>query len=218
MATPKIHAVPPEEPDDNNEDKSTRPPGEVLYNPLKLTALRSKSDVLKGVYSDPSRVPIWDKPEPNIWVRVRPGEEYTDVLDLLVAKNASNNSDRNPLYVATDAVRPELERFIKPVRVAVGITYHDKLQFLWARVLCASSNSWTDSVMLAMDKAQTDWLSLEVDHVHDEYTRHIAPRSKEWGEPKWKDQSLEDVLGLAFRDRVIDSLDHVVAKRLLGFD
>lgn len=49
------------------------PPGEVAYNPLKLSSLRSRSDVLKGVWTDPSRVPIWSVPEVNTFVRTRPG-------------------------------------------------------------------------------------------------------------------------------------------------
>ena len=193
-------------------------PPEVVYNPLKLSSLRSKSNVLKGVWTDPSRVPVCSRPEANIWVRVRPGEEYTEIVDLLVATNASNSSDRNPVYVAAEDVRPELERFIKPHRVAIGIQYHDKVQFLWVRSVAGGSNTWTDSVMKAMDEAETDWVSLESDQPHNEYKVHHSPRSHEWGDPDWGDRTLEDVVGLAFRDRIIDSLDHAVAKRLLGMD
>jgi len=206
------------DPATNGQTNGQAPPGEVSYNPLKLSNLRSRSDVLKDVWTDPSRVPIWTRPEANMFVRIRPGEDFTDAIDLLVAKNASNSSDRNPVYVATDDVRPELERFIKPHRVAVGITYHDKVQFLWVRAISTGSNSWTDSIMRAMDAAVNDWIALESDQPHDEYMIHHSPRSKEWGDPKWPDQTLEDVLALAFRDRVIDSLDHAVAKRLLGMD
>ena len=51
----------------------TAPPEEVVYNPLKLDKLRTKSDVLKGVWTDPSRIPVLTRPEPNTWVRVRTG-------------------------------------------------------------------------------------------------------------------------------------------------
>ena len=156
-------------------DQSASPPGEVLYNPLKLDTLRSRSDVLKGVWTDPSRVPILTRPEPNDWVRVRAGEDYTEIIDLLVAANASHSSDRNPVYVATDDVRPELERFIKPHRVVVAITYHSKVQFLWVRAVGSGSNPWTDSVMRAMDEAQTDWVSLESDQALGEYKVHHSP-------------------------------------------
>jgi hypothetical protein len=193
-------------------------PEEVAYNPLKLSNLRTKSDVLKGVWTDPSRIPVLTRPEPNTWVRVRPGEEYSAVIDLLVATNASSSSDRNPLYVATDDVRPELERFVKPHRVAVAITYHDKVEFLWARAVGSGDNTWTASIMRAMDKGETDWIALESDRPLSEYKIHTAPRSDQWGEPKWRDRTLEEVLGLAFRDRVINSMDHDIVKRLLGLD
>jgi hypothetical protein len=197
---------------------TAEPPGETVYNPLKLDKLRTKSDVLKGVWTDPSRIPVLSKPETNTWVRVRPGEEYTAIIDLLVATNASHSSDRNPLYVATDDVRPELERFIKPHRVVVGITYHDKVEFLWARAVGGGDNTWNASVMRAMDKAETHWISLESDRALGEYKINVSPRSAQWGGPKWHHRTLEDVLGLAFRDRILDSMDHDVVKRLLGLD
>lgn len=198
-----------------NGEASAVPPG-VTYNPLKLSSLRTKSGVLKGVWTDPSRVPIYTRPEVNTWVRTRPDDEYheyTDIIDLLVATNASNSSDRNPIYAVTEDVLPELERWLKPHRVMVGRTYHDKVLFLWARALSTGGNTWTDSVIVAMDEALTDWISLETDHSLGEYKRHHG--SPNWEEPKWPDQTLEDVINLAFRDRTINSLDHPVAKRLL---
>lgn len=201
-----------------NGQAHTVPPGEVVYNPLKLDKLRTKSDVLKGVWTDPSRIPVLTRPEPNTWVRVRSGEEYSAVIDLLVATNASNSNDRNPLYVATEAVRPELERFIKPHRVVVGVTHHDKVEFLWARAVGGGDNAWTSSIMRAMDRGETHWIALESDRALGEYKVNVAPRSDQWGEPKWHDRTLEDVLGLAFRDRIIASMDHDIAKRLLGLD
>jgi hypothetical protein len=201
-----------------NGQALTDPPSEVEYSPLKLDKLRTKSNVLKGVWTDPSRIPVLTRPEPNTWVRVRGGEEYSAVIDLMVATNASNSNDRNPLYVATDDVRPELERFVKPHRVAVGVTYHDKVEFLWTRSVGSGDNTWTASVMRAMDRAETHLVTLESDRVLNEYRVNVAPRSAEWGEPKWHDRTLEDVLGLAFRDRIINSMDHDIVKRLLGLD
>lgn len=207
-----------ESPAAGNGQAQTVPPEEVVYSSLKLDKLRTKSDVLKGVWTDPSRVPVLTRPEPNTWIRVRAGEEYSAVIDLLVATNASNSSDRNPLYVATDSVRPELERFVKPHRVVVGVTYHDKVEFLWVRSVGGGDNAWNTSVMRAMDRGETHWIALESDRALGEYKINVAPRSAQWGEPKWVNRTLEDVLGLAFRDRVIDTLDHDVAKRLLGTD
>ena len=94
-----------------------------------------------------------------------------------MATNASNSNDRNPLYVATDAVRPELERFIKPHRVAVGVTYHEKVEFVWARAVGGGDNAWNASVMRAMDRAETHWIALESDRALGEYKINVAPRS-----------------------------------------
>jgi hypothetical protein len=194
------------------------PPPEVAYDPLKLTSLRSKSSVLKGVTRMPSRIPIEHRPAQGVWVRVRPGEEHTETIDLLVATNTSNSADRNVLYVATDAVCPDLEAFIRPHKVCIGMSYHDKVVFLWVRSLSVGNNTWTDSCLKAMVTAETAWVTLETDHPHSEYRVHVAPNNDQWGEPDWPDQSLEELIGTAFKDRVIRSLDHPIAARLLGLD
>ena len=159
-----------------NGKAQTAPPEEVVYNPLKLDKLRTKSDVLKGVWTDPSRIPVLTRPEPNTWVRVRPGEEYTAVIDLLVATNASNSNDRNPLYVATDAVRPELERFIKPHRVAVGshLSREGGVR-VGAGVWAAATTPGHASIMRAMDRAETHWVALESDRALGEYKIQRGP-------------------------------------------
>lgn len=193
-------------------------PAEVVYDPLKLSSLRSKSSVLKGVTSMQSRVPIEHRPAQGVWVRVRPGEANTEIIDLLVATNTSNSADRNNLYVVTDGVRPDLEAFVRPHKVAVGMTYHDKVVFLWVRSLSVGNNSWTDSALKAMTTAQAAWVTMETDHPLNEYKVHVAPNTEQWGEPKWPDQSLEELVETAFRDRVIRSLDHPIAARLLGLD
>jgi hypothetical protein len=193
-------------------------PAEVVYDPLKLSSLRSKSSVLKGVSTMQSRVPIEHRPAQGVWVRVRPGETYTEIIDLLVATNTSNSADRNNLYVVTDAVRPDLEMFVRPHKVAVGMTYHDKVIFLWVRSLSVGNNSWTDSALKAMTTAQTAWVTMETDQPLSEYKVHVAPNNSQWGEPKWPDQTLEELVMTAFRDRVIRSLDHPIAARLLGLD
>jgi hypothetical protein len=36
------------------------------------------------------------------------------------------------------------------------------------------------------------------------------------GEPEWPDLGISDILKIAFRDRLIDSADHLLIKRLRG--
>ena len=188
--------------------------GEVTYDPLKLSSLRSKSGVLKGLRALPSRIPIVHRPENGEFFRIRPGGEYTEIVDLLTCTSASNSGDRHALYVVVDEVRPLLERFVKPHRITVGIN-RQKVVFLWARALSAGENSWTDSVWAAQHKARTAWVTLESDMARSEYTVHYA-ENDEWGDPEWDDRTLEDLIGDAFKDRVIQSADHPVALRLRG--
>lgn len=200
-------------------DNGQGPPPEVTYNPLDLSRLRSRSTVLAGVTRKPKRIPVLNTPEANSFVRVRHGAEYQATIDLVVAKNASGSSDRKPLYVAgNEDVEEELERFIRPHKIRLAITKHDRVYFVWARQELNGENSWTDSMFRAMQDAEDAWVSIEADQVLSEYTTHVSPNTDRWGEPKWPDYSLQDTIDIAFKDRIIDSLDGAVARRLLGLD
>ena len=37
-----------------------------------------------------------------------------------------------------------------------------------------------------------------------------------WGDPEWPDVQFKDLLKIAFKDRLIDTADHPVLKRLRG--
>jgi hypothetical protein len=206
--------LPVDEPSVNGSGPAEKP-AEVTYDPLKLQNLRSKSGVLKGLRALPSRVPIVHRPDAGDFFRIGRGDEYTEIIDLLECTTASNSGDRHALYVVTDDARYLLERFIKPHRVAIGIN-RQKVVFLWARAAGAGDNSWTESVWRAWELAKTSWVTLESDMPHSEYKVHYAEADQEWGDPDWPNQTLEEVIGQAFRDRVIASIDDPVAQRLRG--
>ena len=185
---------------------------EVIYDPTNLANIRSKKG-LKGLNSMPSRVPITTRPENGEFFRVRPGEEFTADIDLLVTTSTSNSSDRQAFYVITDEARVPVERFIKCCHVRVGIN-RQKVLFLWVRPV--SENTYTESCWKAQAKAEKSWVTLESDNDLKEYKVHWAEDDLEWGDPKWPDITLQEAITQAFQGRIITSVDDPVVLKLRG--
>jgi hypothetical protein len=73
---------------------------------------------------------------------------------------------------------------------------------------------WHESAIEAVELARTRWVRVKANMGIGAYEVFEAVGSLD--EPAWPGGSLQDLLGLAFRGRVIDSLDHLVLRRLRG--
>jgi hypothetical protein len=75
-------------------------------------------------------------------------------------------------------------------------------------------NPWTRSALLALARAEREWIRLKSDRALGAYTAETATGIVE--APRWPDYDFAKLLEIAFRERVIESLDHPVLKRLRG--
>jgi hypothetical protein len=75
-------------------------------------------------------------------------------------------------------------------------------------------NPWTQSALLALARAETEWVRLKSDRVLGAYTVETATGITET--PRWPDYGFAKLLEIAFRDRRVTSLEHPVLKRLRG--
>jgi hypothetical protein len=76
------------------------------------------------------------------------------------------------------------------------------------------ANSWTQSALLALARAENEWIRLKADRALGAYTAETATGITET--PRWPDYDFAKLWEIAFRDRRIVSLDHPVLKRLRG--
>jgi hypothetical protein len=60
----------------------------------------------------------------------------------------------------------------------------------------------------------TKWIRLKANIALGAYEIHVA--ESEMADPVWPDLSFTELLRIAYRDRMITSLDHPVVKRLRG--
>lgn len=198
-----------ERPDD---DLTGRPSGQS--DPFgNLDELRLPQDFVAqaGVKRLPARIAV-RKPDRQEFVRVRPGDEWQFETVCLTEVSTKD------VYLVGPTVFEELRGDAKPTCLRMCISRDSKVPFFWPIPLPGPDgrwNRWHESAAAAADRAETNWLKVVSNMSTSTYLAHVAPATIP--EPDWPDGlSMESLLRLAFKDRVIDSIDHPLLKRLRG--
>lgn len=155
------------------------------------------------------------KPSKEWWIQTHPDPEYRIeawVIDL--------KEDGETYWVA-----PQLwdELIGEPTFVRKAFfTYtakhtHKKGDyFLWPIRLPDGDGKLDDWNASALEYARQSgkWQRIAANREMGEYDQYETRR--EWGEPEWPDQPFEALVRIAFKEKLIDSLAHVVIKNLRG--
>lgn len=185
----------------------------VPPNPFDPKSLRLDSDYAKGlgvrkvVTVIPNR-----KPHKSEWFRVRAGAEWrleTAVLEL-------EKGVERATYLVAAHLWPELGDEIVPA-LLVCCTNRTGDLFLWRIKLPGVDgrvNTWTESAVQAMKLAETDWCRMFADMDNGFY--QLRTSSAGWPEPTWPELTFPEILKIAFRDRMIDTVDHPILTELRG--
>jgi hypothetical protein len=152
------------------------------------------------------------KPANHWFVRTHPDPAYrlsTAVLEL--------KEDRET-YLAAPALWPELasEPTFHPALLVTSISRQGVL-FLWQVRLPGADgriDGWSRSAMDAADEAKTRWVRVTSNMALGAY--EVAVASGQVAEPAWPDITFQEIIRVAFRDRMIESWDHPVLQRLRG--
>ena len=173
-----------------------------------LNSLRLPQDFAAnlGVKKLLVQVPV-TKPRNGWFVRTRPGDEWRLPIAMVVLK------DVNESYVVAPSLAADLPNDVKRFELVTAIT-RDAQVFLWPLRMpnMSRQDPWADSAIAACEQAETRWL--RVDAGAGAYAVFVATAAIP--EPEWPEQDLDQLFRLAFRDRVIESIDHPVIRRLKG--
>ena len=77
-------------------------------------------------------------------------------------------------------------------------------------------NEWHQSAANAAEYATKQWVRIKSNKAIRGYDLIIPDGKKPIPQPTWPDLSFQELLRIAFRDRLIDRLDHPVVKLLRG--
>jgi hypothetical protein len=150
------------------------------------------------------------KPHKMEFFRVHP--TYTSLVYLIeVGQDIETEK-----YVVVPALAKEIIQETSKRRLFVCVNRAGK-PFLWAAKVPqpgSGPNSWTDTALEISESAKRYWVRLVPDTGQRHYEEVRAEQLRD--EPKWPDMSYAEILGLAFKNRLIDDYDHEVLKGLRG--
>ena len=177
-----------------------------------LSALRldqSYADTV-GVKKLLTTVPV-RKPNRQEFVRVHPDPAYR----LTPAAIIEVKEDRE-VYLVMPDMAPILPGEFSTVTLLTTINRQGTLH-IWPVKLPTPEgrqNEWHRSAAEAAERAMKKWVRVTSSMSLGAY--EIFEASGDLPEPVWPDYAFEEILKIAFRDRVVDRADHPLVQRLLG--
>jgi hypothetical protein len=119
-------------------------------------------------------------------------------------------------YLIAPTLWGHISHEIKQVQLFTALNRQDVL-FLWPINLPGidgRSNAWNESAMRAAAEARISWVRMKSNLSLGAYDVFVA--TGQLAEPIWPELSFRQILEIAFRDRMIASLDHPALQRLNG--
>lgn len=175
-----------------------------------LAGLRLSQDFASvGVKKALLTVPV-RKPAKEWFVRTNPALRIeTAVLEL---------KEERETYIVSRTLWPELasESTFGP-RALLAAMNRQSVLHVWPIRLPGPDgkiDDWNRSALEAASMAETQWVRVAANMHLGAYDVYTA--TADWPAPEWPDLPFNELLRIAFKGRIIDTLDHPVIKRLRG--
>lgn len=182
-------------------------------DPFALDSLRLSQDFAAavGVKKLVTTVPV-KKPSKEWFVRTHPEPAYrlqTAVLEL---------KEEREVYLVAPGLWPELasEPTFSP-RLLMTALNRQGVLFLWPIRLPGPDgrvDDWSRSALDAAEEARRRWVRLTANMSLGAYD--VAVAAGQMAEPEWPSLSFQEIIKIAFRDKLISDRNHPVLRRLRG--
>jgi hypothetical protein len=186
-------------------------PTTAAPDPFDLASLRLNPSFIEtaGVRKLLTTVPV-RKPNKQEFIRVRPEPEYRENFAMIDLKE-----DREE-YLVRREIMQELsgEVVFKTVFTAIN---RQGVIFLWPVRLPRPDErktEWPRSEREAAELAMTQWVRTKANMSLGAYETFLPEGVV--AEPVWPDLSYQELVRIAFRDRMITNTEHPVVRRLRG--
>ncbi len=192
-------------------DNTSNSAPDTAPDPFDLNSLRLTQDFIgtAGVKKQLLTVPV-RKPSPQDFVRVHPSEQYRANLLTIELK------DDREVYLVSPALHAALQGETTCSTIFTAIN-RQGVTFLWpVRIppADAKDNAWWQSSREGAELAMKSWVRVKANMPLGAY--EITAAESLMAEPEWPEQSFQGLIRIAFKDRIIDRIDHPVVRRLRG--
>jgi len=176
-----------------------------------LSALKLSTAAFDGAKEYLSKLPARKAGKQEFW------RAHADEGMSLVT-HAFEDKGTNEYYIIAPNMLPHMLALdaVVAVKFTPAITRQGTLLLVPAKLPgeASSNTSWQDTMLLAVERAKKKWVRVSADMALGGY--RIFEAVGELSEPVWPDMTLNEMLEISFRDRVIDSEDHPIFNKLLG--
>jgi hypothetical protein len=178
------------------------------FDPANLRLSQSFTETV-GVKKLLTTVPV-RKPGPQDFVRVHPASEYRADFPIIELKEEREE------YIVTASLVPQLigEYVSKTLYLA---TNRQGVVFFWPIRLPSVDGkdmNWWRSAREAASLAMDKWVRIRSNMNLGAY--EIFEAESTMADPEWPELGYWDLIRIAFRDHLVDRIDHPVIKRLRG--
>lgn len=188
------------------DDHEVKPKGVDLEKIRVSQDFDAMADVLKVV----TVVPV-NRPSKQTFFRIHPDESWTLTTYIIQFEQEQET------YIIVPEVAPHAHQVAAKKVIYTGITRSGDL-FLCPVALPDSSgkwNQWHRSLMAAMEQAKHKWIKIVSNRAGGKYETFVA--EGDIPDPEWPDDvTFNDLITIAFEDRIIDSPNHPVLLKLKG--
>jgi hypothetical protein len=181
-------------------------------DPFDLSNLRLSQSFTEtaGVKKLITTIPV-RKPSAQDWVRVHPDPQMRDNFPLIELKD-----ERGEEYVIAGSLVGELVGEFVSKTLYVCINRQGVLSLWPVRLPDPDGREmdWHRSAREAAERAMSRWVRVKSNRSLGAY--EVFEAQGTLAEPGWPHLSFQEIVKIAFRDRLITTLDHPVIKRLRG--
>jgi hypothetical protein len=187
---------------------TTSGPGALVAN-LSAMRLSANYGSTLGVTKLLTKVMV-GKAKPAVFFRAHPDEGMTFPAMVYEDKEAREQ------YLVTPSVAQELGGLVRPVLLCAAIDRQNN-PFLIPVPLPGEDgnrNPWHESLAQAVEHAKKVWLRISANMHVGAYDIYVAEGTLP--EPVWSAHDMDALVQVAFRGKIITSLDHPVVQSMLG--
>ncbi len=188
----------------NQTQANTTPPSD-----LKSLRLPANYGATLGVKKLLTNVPV-GKSKKLQFFRTHLSEDMTFPAMIL------ENKESRESYLVVPEVAQEISELVRPVALHAAIDRQNNV-FLIPVPLPGedgSRNPWHESLAQAVEYAKLKWIRITANMHAGSYDVYEA--QNELPEPEWPAHDIDALVQVAFRGKIVTSLDHPIVQSLLG--